>query len=489
MLFNSANYVIFFLGVLFFNYIVPRRFRYIYLTLVSLLFILSFNAKVIVSFFPIAIFLSLLSFFGAFAIEKSKKKSTLFIFVGVTAAALLLYKCSDFGNVFLRKCLSLSGIDKDFSKMNFPAPLGLSYISFQVISYLADVYKGKVSPQKNFIKHFLYIIFFAKLVAGPIERAGDFFKQLELKAKFDIRNMQIGMLYMLYGFFMKMLLADRAAIFVNAIFDNYEQYSGWILFLAVALYSVQIYADFAGYSLIAFGTAKTLGITINPNFYQPYFSKSVGEFWKRWHISLSSWLKDYIYIPLGGNRKGKARTYVNLAVTFLASGFWHGSSLNFVVWGGLHALYQICGRLLKPLREKIAGWLKLGESSFLIGILQHIFTCVLVSFAWIFFRAKSLKDSLFFIKRLADIKNFFAANVKVLFDSGLNAKEWLVFIIALFVVFAIDFLREKTDLADNFLKQNSAFKWISTILFALAIIVFGVYGGGYNAADFVYFNF
>lgn len=298
---------------------------------------------------------------------------------------LLVYKCTNLGTLLLRKLLPLSGVDKDFSAMSFPFPIGLSYITFQVISYLADVYKGKNPAQRNFVKFILYIVFFTKLVAGPIERAESFFKQLDFKENFDIRNIQSGLICMLYGFFMKMIVADRAAIFVNAAFDDFKNQGSLILIVAVVLYSIQIYADFAGYSLIAFGASRTLGIRINQNFYQPYFAKSMGEFWKRWHISLSTWLKDYIYIPLGGSRKGILRTYINLMVTFLVSGFWHGSSLNFVVWGGLHGLYQIFGRVFKPVRDKIKIALKINTDVFSWRLMQRIVTCFLVSFTWIFF--------------------------------------------------------------------------------------------------------
>lgn len=489
MIFNSPSFVVFFICVLLVNYIIPKRFRYVYLTLTSLVFICFFNAKALVSFLPVTAFLTFFSFFGAIFLEKRRRRAVLFSLLGLVAAILLVYKCTDWGTLLLRKLLPLSGVDKDFSAMSFPFPIGLSYITFQVISYLADVYKGKIQAQRNFVKFSLYIVFFTKLVAGPIERADSFFKQLDFKEKFDIKNIQSGLLYMLYGFFMKMVVADRAAIFVNAVFDDFRNQGGWILAAAVVLYSIQIYADFAGYSLIAFGASRTLGIRINQNFYQPYFAKSVGEFWKRWHISLSSWLKDYIYIPLGGSRKGTLRTYVNLMATFLVSGFWHGSSLNFVAWGGLHGLYQILGRLLKPARDKAKLALKINTEVFSWRLLQRIVTCALVAFAWIFFRAGNLQESLLFIKRMAAGGGIGELMDGALFNFGLSQKEWLVFAFALAMTLLVDCLREKTDLADNFLRQNSAFKWICSILFALFIIVFGVYGGGYNAADFVYFKF
>ncbi len=489
MLFNTPGFVLFFAGVLAVNYLVPKRFRYVYLTLVSLLFICFFNAKALASFLPATGFLILLTFFGAFVVERTKSKAVLFSLLALIAAFLIVCKATDFGNVFLRKFFSLAGKGKDFSTMSFPAPIGLSYLTFQAISYLVDVYKGKISAQRNFLKFTLYMLFFAKLVAGPIERAEKFFKQLDFKEKFDIKNVQSGLLYMLYGFFMKMVVADRAAVFVNAVFADFSNCGGCVLFAALALYSIQIYADFAGYSLIAFGAARTLGIAISQNFYMPYFSKSVGEFWRRWHISLSSWLKDYVYIPLGGSRKGTVRTYANLMATFLVSGFWHGSSLNFVAWGALHGLYQVFGRILKPVRDRAKLALRINSEVFSWRLLQRIVTFVLVMFAWIFFRSNSLSDSLLYAKLMATKPAFWELTDGSLLKFGLDFKEWFALSAAFFFMLLVDCLREKTDLASNFLAQNSAFKWICSILFALAIIIFGVYGSGYNAADFVYFKF
>lgn len=232
-------------------------------------------------------------------------------------------------------------------------PVGISFYTFQALGYTIDVYRGDTCAEKNFFQYALFVSFFPQLVAGPIERSSHLLQQLATPHKFNSEEAKSGLLLMLWGFFLKIVLADRIAIFVDWVYGDYHTFGGWYLIVATALFAIQIYCDFAGYSIIAMGAAQILGIRLMENFQSPYLAVSVADFWRRWHISLTSWFRDYLYIPLGGSRCSKWRKYMNKMIVFLVSGLWHGAKISFVVWGGLNGLYQIIGEILQPLRDKL----------------------------------------------------------------------------------------------------------------------------------------
>jgi len=303
-------------------------------------------------------------------------------------------------NFFIDSFQSISrnlGYDLDFLHLNIILPVGISFYTFQTLSYTIDIYRRRLEPTGNFIDFALFVSFFPQLVAGPIERAKSLLPQLMVKLKPNREQIKQGVTLIIIGLFRKVMIGDTAGRYVDNIFGNLEIYKSIEILAALVLFSIQIYADFSGYSHIARGTAKLMGVELMKNFEQPYLSKNITEFWRRWHISLSSWLKDYIYISLGGNRKGELRTYTNLMITMLLGGLWHGASWNFVIWGGIHGLYlsihkMIAGRkkIITDNISKLTG----------INVLNIFISYVLVTFTWIFFRSTSWETTKLFFNKM-----------------------------------------------------------------------------------------
>ncbi len=284
--------------------------------------------------------------------------------------------------------------------LNVILPIGLSFHTFQSLSYVIEVYKGRQQPQRHFGIYALYVMFYPQLVAGPIERPQNLLHQFYEHHTFDYQRVTDGLKLMAWGLFKKMLIADRVAVLVNAVYGNPTHYQGIPLITATLFFAIQIYGDFSGYSDIARGAAQVMGFRLMENFRQPYFSQSVSEFWRRWHISLSTWFKDYVYIPLGGNRVSVTRRHVNLFLTFLISGLWHGANWTYIVWGGLHGLYITLGAVTETPRASIRRYLRLDKMPLLHACLRVATTVALVCFAWIFFRANTLADAHYIVTHM-----------------------------------------------------------------------------------------
>lgn len=294
---------------------------------------------------------------------------------------------------------------------------------------------------------------------------------------------------MLWGLFEKIVISDRVAIVVNQVYENYTQYAGFQIIVASALFAVQIYCDFSGYSDIAIGAARIMGIELMENFCRPYFSKSVSEFWRRWHISLSTWFRDYVYIPLGGNRCTKLKRYRNIMIVFLTSGLWHGSSWNYVIWGGLHGLYQIMGDCTKPFRQKFKEILHVNTGCFSYRLLQVLVTFCMVDFAWIFFRAPGTKTALKIIQGMFSVFNPWIFFDGSLYSLGLEQKEFWLMILFIAILLLVDFLRQNGGIYTRLSKQNTFFRWLVYYAIIVAVLLFGIYGPAYVATPFLYFQF
>jgi len=307
----------------------------------------------------------------------------------------------------------------DFPSFNVLLPVGISFYTFQALGYSIDVYYGRVRAERNFITYALFVTFFPQLVAGPIERTGNLLLQFKVNHEFDYDRITSGLRLAAWGMFKKVVIADRLAIYVNGVFGNPSAYPATSLALAVFFFAFQIYCDFSGYSDIAIGCARVLGFNLMVNFSQPYFSRSITEFWKRWHISLSTWLKDYLYIPLGGNRKGEVRRCINLLITFLLSGLWHGAAWHFVAWGALHGVFQIIGRITSPFRNAIGRKIGLPEESRLRKAIQVCITFTLVCLAWVFFRANTITDAFLITAKLAKLPVELARYAHGLLQNGI----------------------------------------------------------------------
>ena len=363
---------------------------------------------------------------------------------------------------------------------NLIIPVGLSFYVFQAISYLVDIYRQKNSAEKNFIYCSLYFAFFAKLVSGPIEKADGLLPQLKKlrTVKFwDRGRLSAALTYMLWGYFMKMVVADRLAVTVGTLFVNPADYDSVWLLLGAFFYTIQIYCDFAGYSYIAIGVARIFGLQLIHNFEAPYSAKSITDFWRRWHISLSNWLRDYIYIPLGGNRKGLMRKCLNSLIVFVICGIWHGVGLNFVVWGLLHGCYIVYETVAKAKKWKFYG--------------GRILTFMAVAFAWIFFRASDLSSALLYIKQMFTAGFHFDSFLLSAQNLQFNLIELTVVIVGIVLIAVMDEIcnHKKMHLPVLIQEKQNAVRYLVFYLLLIAIFVFGMYGPGYHTEQFIYMQF
>ncbi len=372
--------------------------------------------------------------------------------------------------------------------VSWVVPMGISFYTLQIVSYLADIYTGKIKAQKNFARFVLFILFFPQIVQGPLPRFQQLGEQLYTGHLFSEQAFVKGCQMVLWGFFLKFMIADKAAVVVNEIFGSPGTYMGCYVLVGGILYSFELYTDFMACVKISQGTAAMFGIKLVNNFMHPYFSLSVKEFWRRWHISFSTWLKDYIYIPLGGSRKGKYRKYLNLTVTFVASGIWHGAGYKFIFWGLIHAGYQIAGEILHPLQKKIYNILKLPAG--IKKAVQQLIVFFLVMPAWVIFRANGLKTGLSMLKSMFTVHNFWIFFNDSLFTLGLNWKEWLVLILSILLLAAVGKKQENGICIRRAVLEKPVYiRWAVYIFAILGIMVLGTYGFGFNAQDFIYGGF
>lgn len=499
MLFNSQEFLIFFPIVLFVYYIIPSKIRYIWLLFASYYFYMCWNAK----YALLLLFSTVVTYLSGILIDKIKNKEGItednrvklkklcvagsFI---LNLSVLFFFKYFEFAAQNINRIFHLININLNMPAFDVLLPVGISFYTFQALSYTIDIYRDEIYAEKNFLRYALFVSFFPQLVAGPIERSKNLLKQLAIPTKVDWDMARKGLLLMLWGYFLKIVLADRIAIFVDTVYGDYNTYGGYYLIVATILFAVQIYCDFYGYSTIAMGAAMILGIKLMENFDAPYLSKSVAEFWRRWHISLSSWFRDYLYIPLGGNRKGRLRKYINLMAVFLTSGLWHGAQWSFVVWGGLNGIYQIIGDILRPVRDKLVRVFELRRETFSHKLFKVISTFVLVDFAWLFFRAQSFKEALIIIKSM-----FTDYNPWILFDGsiyncGLDSKNFMLMLIAILILLIADIFKYKgIKISEVILKQEYWFRWLVFGVSSSLILLFGIWGSAYDASSFIYFQF
>lgn len=334
MLFNSISYAIFLPIVFSIYWIVPHNIRWIVLLISSYYFYMSWNIQYVL----LILFTTLVSYLAALLLERieenSIKKLLLFITVLICLSILIFFKYFNFFSFNIASFVSFIGIDLDPILLDIILPVGISFYTFQTLSYVIDVYKGDISAERHFGYYATFISFFPQLVAGPIERTRNLLPQIKSKVEFSYKQATYGLKLISWGLFKKIVIADTLAVYVQPVYKNPYEYNGFALLLGSLFFTIQIYCDFSGYSDIAIGSSKLLGINLMRNFHSPYFSSSIKEFWSRWHISLSTWFRDYLYIPLGGNRSGNIRKYLNIIFTFFISGLWHGANWTFVIWGG-----------------------------------------------------------------------------------------------------------------------------------------------------------
>lgn len=494
MLFNSVDFLIFFPIVVLVYFIVPKKARYIWLLVASYYFYMCWNIKYIV----LLVGSTLTTWLAGKVISASKKllwkKISVISCVGVNLGILFCFKYFDFFLDTLNRVLGICGIKMLEKPFDVLLPVGISFYTFQALGYIIDVYRGKIEPEKNVLKYALFVSFFPQLVAGPIERSENLLKQVKNIDKLKLWNYQNvtnGLTMMIWGLFVKMVISDRVAILVNTVFDSFYMY-GTVALLAGAIgFALQIYCDFMGYSTIAIGAARVMGFSLMENFDTPYFSRSVSEFWRRWHISLSTWFRDYVYIPLGGNRCSKFRKYFNLLVTFGVSGLWHGANWSFVAWGLMNGMFQVIGDFTKSFRQKIYEKCQVRTSSFSFKLGQVLITFLLIDFSWIFFRAGSISNALYYCKRIITKWDPWSLFNGEIYTLGLDHFEFNVLIVAVVMLFLVSLVRYfKKQTITAFLEEQCLwFRWLVILLLIAAILVYGIYGVEFESSQFIYFQF
>lgn len=476
MLFNSFDFL-FFLPVVFALYWSIGsgniKMQNLFLLLASYVFYGWWDYR----FLGLIILSTLVDFFVAQKIEKteivSSKKKWLWVSIAVNLGALGFFKYYNFFIDSWVDAWSFFGIHLNSYTLKIILPVGISFYTFQTLSYTIDVYRQKLKPTSNLVNFASFVTFFPQLVAGPIERATHLLPQFETKREFNYENAISGIHLFIWGLFKKVVIADSCAVYVNAIFDNYENLSSLTLLLGSVYFAFQIYGDFSGYSDMAVGLSRLFGFDLMRNFKYPYFSRDIAEFWRRWHISLSTWFRDYLYIPLGGSRGNRIQQIRNIFIIFLVSGFWHGANWTFIIWGAINALFFLPLMLAKRNRNHTDDLVISNLKTALVGFLKMFFTFCITCFAWIFFRAESLTYALAYLKK---ITNF---TMKIDYLSIERYAVELLLLIGLFVL--VEWyarFKEEPISGKGFVVKVS--------LVILGILVFGSFS---NPTDFIYFQF
>lgn len=480
MLFNSLEFVLFLPLVFVVYWFIPTRharYRCIFILIASYYFYMSWNAK-----YVFLIFLTtFVSYFSAIALEKASdnvsKQRIVALSAIVSIGVLFFFKYYNFFAVELCSLMAKLSINVSPYTLKILLPVGISFYTFQTLSYVIDAYRGKITAERDFIKYATFVSFFPQLVAGPIERSENLLPQLNCNQKFEYDLATDGIRQMTWGFFKKLVIADNLAVYVDKVYSNPHAFEGFSLVLAVLFFSIQIYCDFSGYSDIAIGTAKLFGIKLMNNFASPYFSTSLKEFWGRWHISLSSWFRDYLYIPLGGNKTSKIRYCCNIMVTFLISGLWHGANSTFVMWGGTHGVALIIERLLMP---------KYRFSNRVLKVISGLAVFSFCAMAWNIFRAKTMHDAFYIFSNMTNgLKNFSLYVSKGINAIGLTEQRTLELSIFIILLFGFDYYIRENNNFEVLKSQKFIIRHIVYIVLIFSILIFKPS----ESVTFVYFQF
>lgn len=498
MLFNSSQFLLFLPIVLVVYYIIPKKIRYIWLLVSSYYFYMCWNYKHAVLLF----ITTTITYLGGRALETCNgkieeygkrekiKKWILSIGILLNIGILCYFKYTNFFMDNISILLKAIGIELKVPVIDILLPVGISFYTFQALSYLIDVYREDIYAEKNFLRYALFVSFFPQLVAGPIERSKNLLRQLSYHQPFSYTKIKEGFWLILYGFFLKIVLADRIAIYIDTVYGNYEQYQGMYLILAALLFSFQLYCDFYGYSVIAMGAAKMLGYQLVDNFNAPFLSGTIAELWRRWHISLNTWFRDYLYIPLGGSRKGKIRQYVNKIIVFFISGLWHGADWSFIIWGLLNGGYQMLGELLRPIRNWGVKVLGLKRECFSHKFYQIIATFFLFSFSGIFFRATTVEQAFGIIKNIVEQWNPWILLDGSLYSCGLDQKNFMLMVYSILILIFSDLCKYKDiALREKIMEQEGWFRVLLAVGSILLLLLLGIWGTEYNQTGFIYFQF
>lgn len=487
MLFNSLHFLIFFPIVTLVYFSLPYRFRWILLLAASYYFYMCWKPVYV----TLLIISTLIDYFAGLMMgrtsDKAKRKKYLALSIVANISLLFTFKYFNFFNSSLQHLLGNFNILYQAPSLKLLLPIGISFYTFQTMSYSIDVYRGDIKPQRHLGIFALYVTFFPQLVAGPIERAANLLPQFYQKIDFDYRRVTDGLKLMAWGFFQKLVIADRLAVFVDQVYKNPKDYTGISLIIATVFFAFQLYCDFSGYCDIAIGAAQVLGIRLMQNFNRPFFAKSIREFWGRWHISLSTWFKDYLYIPLGGNRVGKWRHCYNLFITFFISGIWHGANWTFVAFGALHGFYIIFSILTKEARDKFNRLIGITKIPVLHNFLKIGLTFSLFCLSMIFFRARNIPEAFYVVTHLfSGLRQQFSSMLAM--HPYLLGQHRIDFWVAVSVIMLLEIVhlaQERGSVMDMLSRKPFLVRLLAYDFLALAILLFGAFG----SKQFIYFQF
>lgn len=495
MLFNSINFLVFFPIVTLLYFVIPSKIRNYWLLAASYFFYMCWNPKYILLLMT-STFITYLSGIVMEKVKQSQRdeKSKTILKNWTVAASFVLnigmlfyFKYINFALDIISKLLSLVHITVKAPTFDIILPVGISFFIFQALSYTMDVYRDEIYAEKNIFKYALFVSFFPQLVAGPIERSKNLLKQLATPSSFDYENARTGLLTMLWGYFIKVVMADRLALLVDTVYNDIPSYHGMELILASVCFTIQIYCDFMGYSIIAKGAAKVLGYNLMSNFEMPYFATSIKDFWRRWHISLSSWLRDYLYIPLGGNRKGRFRKNINVLITFFVSGLWHGANVTFVVWGLMHGICQVVEDIFAMFFGRISDKIQSPVGKNIWHGINVIKTFILASIGWVFFRAKTLSQAVEVLKGATHLDN--ASSVIFgggIFDLGIDKFGIVILLISVVLLFIISLMRENgINIVEWITKRNVVIRYAAY----WSIVILIIFSLDLTGKEFIYFQF
>lgn len=480
MLFNSLQFSLFFLVVVTIYFSLAHRFRWMLLLASSYYFYMCWKPEYVI----LIMCSTLVDYCAArrMAIHSEQKRRRKYLALSLTCnlGILFFYKYFNFLSSSITEALQVINIYYDAPVFQVLLPVGISFYTFQTLSYTIDVYKGRIPAERHLGIYALYVSFWPQLVAGPIERTKHLLPQFRKTYAFEYQRVTDGLRLMLWGLFKKVVIADQVAVYVNRVYNHVDNFQGLTLLLATFFFAIQIYCDFSGYTDMARGAAKVMGYDLMENFRRPYFAKSIREFWQRWHISLSTWFRDYVYIPLGGSRQVKWRWYYNLLLTFLLSGLWHGANWTFVIWGTLHGCYLVVENMTGSFQNRIATQFCANQNSFINRAVRVTITMTMICFAWIFFRANSISDAYSVISKMFLISpsDFGFAVV------GLPA--FLRIVLLLSLLFFAEVLERNQSLQEITAKLPLPARWGVYLILFWAVVVAGVFG---VQQEFIYFQF
>lgn len=487
MSFISLEFALFFVVFIILYWIFPTSQKYIIVFAGSYIFYGYGNFKLLIVLF----FSTLLSYIGGRLLYRYKNKIVYWIFFILNISVLLFYKYADFVLMNIAKINSV--VPRSFFEITgreLVTPTGLSFYLFQSTTYLGDIYRKSMPEEKNFFRYAAFVSFFPIILSGPIQQSRELLPQLENPATFSFEESKKGFILIIWGLFEKIIVANRLQIIINMVYSGYNSYNGIYYFIAAVSFSLYIYADFSSYSDIACGLSKIMGIQIKKNFNNPYIARTLGEFWNRWHMSLNQWFMENIYIPLGGNRKGKFRKYINQMIVFITSGLWHGADWHFVVWGGINGVLVVFGEILSPIRIKIRKILNFDEDTFCLKFIQSMIVFILITCTWVFF-TNGIYESIHIITHMFVFSPVNLFDENLLLISG-NVAQTLLTITAVIIFTIIQYNRRKEEKVFQTFNCQPIICQIIILAVLIYIFLFGFFGanGGVDVnTGFLYFKF